>query len=262
VAGAADPVIAVQLYTLRSLLNDSARLGGVLGRLREIGYESVEVAGLGEAVVDRFGEELRRSGLKACAAHASLDRLNKQMDLVAGECTQWGCEYVVVPSLPESYRSRQGFERFAREATELAARLAAHGVKLAYHNHAYELQRFDGVTGLETLLESVDARALAVELDTYWLQFGGANPAAWIRRYAGRAPLVHLKDMAILDGDPVDAEIGNGNLDWAGVLSACRAAQTRWLVVEQDDPRGDPLEAVATSYRNLEGLLARETKRR
>jgi sugar phosphate isomerase/epimerase len=262
VAGGADPVIAVQLYTLRSLLNDSARLGGVLGRLREIGYESVEVAGLGDAVVDRFGAELRRSGLKACAAHAGLDRLHSQLDAVVGECTEWGCEFVVVPSLPASYRSRQGFRRFAAEATELAARLGGHGIRLAYHNHAYELQRFDGATGLETLLASAGAGALAVELDTYWLQFGGANPAAWIRRYAGRAPLVHLKDMAIVNGDPVDAEIGEGNLDWADVLSACREAGTRWLVVEQDDPRGDPLEAVATSYRNLESFLAEEIKRR
>jgi len=262
VAGAADPVIAVQLYTLRSLLNDSARLGGVLGRLREIGYESVEVAGLGDGVVERFGDELRRSGLKACAAHSSLNRLHEQMDVVAGECKLWGCEYVVVPSLPASYRSRQGFERFAAEATELAALLGGHGIKLAYHNHAYELQRFDGATGLERLLAAADPGVLAIELDTYWLQFGGANPATWIRRYAGRAPLVHLKDMAIVDGDPVDAEIGEGNLDWTGILSACRDAATTWLVVEQDDPRGDPLEAVATSYGNLKRFLAEATMRR
>jgi sugar phosphate isomerase/epimerase len=262
VAGAADPVIAVQLYTLRGLLNDSARLGDVLGRLREIGYESVEVAGLGDGVVERFGEELRRSGLKACAAHASLNRLHDQLDVVVGECKQWGCEYVVVPSLPASYRSRRGFERFAAEATELAAPLAGHGIKLAYHNHAYELERFDGATGLETLLASADPGVLAIELDTYWLQFGGANPATWIRRHAGRAPLVHLKDMAIVDGDPVDAEIGEGNLDWSDVLSACLQAETRWLVVEQDDPRGDPLQAVATSYGNLKRFLAEATMRR
>jgi sugar phosphate isomerase/epimerase len=257
VAGAADPVIAVQLYTLRSLLKDAATVAGVLGRIREIGYQSVEVAGLGDGVAGRFGEELRRSGLKACAAHASLDRLHAQIDAVARECMAWGCEYVVVPSLPELYRSHQGFRRFAAEAADLAARLAGHGIQLAYHNHAYELQRFDGATGLDTLLASTDAQALAIELDTYWLQFGGANPATWIRRCAGRAPLVHLKDMAIVNGDPVDAPIGEGNLDWTGILSACRAAGTRWLVVEQDAPRGDPLEAVATSYRNLETLLAR-----
>ena len=82
------------------------------------------------------------------------------------------------------------------------------------------------------------------------------DPASWIRRFKDRVPLVHLKDMAIKDGDPVDAEIGEGNLDWVEILTACRDAGTRWLVVEQDDPRRDPLQAVAISYRNLVRLLS------
>ena len=249
-------VIAVQLYTLRSLLDDPARLGGVLARLREIGYQAVEVAGLGPRVIGSFGEELRRSGLTACAAHCDLDRLTRELDRVIDECKLWGCDYVVVPSLPKSYRSGEGFRRFAAESAELGARLAEHGLRLAYHNHAYELERFDGTTGLETLLASAAVPVLQAELDTYWLQFGGADPATWIRRYKDRVPLVHLKDMAVHDGDPVDAEIGEGNLDWIAILGACRDAGTQWLVVEQDNPRRDPLEAVAMSYRNLARFMS------
>ncbi len=249
-------MIAVQLYTLRSLLNDPARLGDVLGRLREIGYQTVEVAGLGPRTVDRFGEELVRAGLGACALHAGLDRLTGDFDAVVEECTRWRCEYVVVPSVPESYRSGDGYRRFAAEVSAVGLRLREHGVRLAYHNHAFELERFDGQTGLETIFASAGPDVLDAELDTYWLQFGGAHPAAWIRRFKDRAPLVHLKDMAIRDGDPVDAEIGEGNLDWVEILSACRDAGTRWLVVEQDDPRRDPLEAVAISYRNLVRLMS------
>jgi sugar phosphate isomerase/epimerase len=249
-------VIAVQLYTIRSLLDDPARLAGVLARLREIGYEAVEVAGLGPRVVDRFGDELRRSGMKACAVHAGLDHLNTELDRVIDECHEWGCEFVVVPSLPPSYRSGEGFRRFAAEASELAGRLREQGLRLAYHNHAFELERYDGETGLETIFGSARPDALEAELDTYWLQFGGANPASWIRRFKHRVPLVHLKDMAISGGDPVDAEIGEGNLEWAEILRACRDAGTRWLVVEQDDPRREPLEAVAISHRNLVRLMS------
>ncbi len=249
-------MIAVQLYTLRSLLNDPAQLGDVLGRLREIGYETVEVAGLGPRTIDRFGEELARAGMNACALHAGLDRLTRDFDAVVEEGTRWRCEYVVVPSIPESYRSTDGYRRFAAEIAAVAIRLREHGLRLAYHNHAFELERYDGQTGLETIFASARPDALEAELDTYWLQFGGANPARWIRRFKGRVPLVHLKDMAIRQGDPVDAEIGEGNLDWVEILSACRDAGTRWLVVEQDDPRRDPLEAVAISYRNLVRLMS------
>ena len=249
-------MIAVQLYTLRSLLNDPAQLGGVLGRIREIGYQTVEVAGLGPPTIDRFGEELARAGLDACALHAGFDRLTGDFDAVVEEATRWRCEYVVVASIPESYRSGDGYRRFAAEVSALAFRLREHGLRLAYHNHAFELERYDGQTGLETVFASAGPDALDAELDTYWLQFGGVDPASWIRRFKDRVPLVHLKDMAIKDGDPVDAEIGEGNLDWVEILSACRDAGTRWLVVEQDDPRQDPLEAVAISYQNLVRLMS------
>ena len=248
-------MIAVQLYTVRAQLQDPSQVGAVLGRLREIGYRAVEVAGLGQAATGRLGAELRRADLIACAAHVALDRLTADLEAVAGECKDWGCKYVVVPSIPEANRTREGFRRFATEAGDLAQRLKAYGLRLAYHNHAYELERYGDKTGLEMIFESSPGM-LQAELDTYWLQFGGVNPAAWIRRLAGRAPLVHLKDMAVDLGNPVDAEVGEGNLDWEDILRACREARTEWLVVEQDAPRRDPMESVAISYANLAKLTA------
>ncbi|HEX2680904.1 MAG TPA: sugar phosphate isomerase/epimerase, partial [Candidatus Dormibacteraeota bacterium] len=196
-------------------------------------------------------KELKRSGLIACAAHVSLDRVTGDLERVLAECRDWGCEYVVIPSLPNEYRSSDGYKRFATEATALAEPLRAKSLQLAYHNHAYELERYGEQTGLEILLSG----AIVAELDTYWLQFGGANPAEWIRRCASRAPLVHLKDMAIDHGRQVDAEVGEGNLNWLDILSACREAGTRWLVVEQDAPRRDSLESVAISYAYLTQLM-------
>ncbi|TMB95682.1 MAG: sugar phosphate isomerase/epimerase [Chloroflexi bacterium] len=250
-------MIAVQLYTLRTELQDPQRLGAVLQRLREIGYRSVEVAGLGPKAVGRFGEELKRADLVACAAHVALDRLAGDLDSVAAECREWGCEYVVIPSLPEDYRSEHGYLRFAAEAAELASRLRPSGLHLVYHNHSHELERFGQRTGLETLFATASPDVLQAELDTYWLQYGGANPADWIRSYKHRVPLVHVKDMAIDRGRPMDAEVGEGNLNWVEILSACRDAGTRWLVVEQDNPRRDPMQSVAISYANLVKLVER-----
>jgi sugar phosphate isomerase/epimerase len=249
-------MIAVQLYTLRSLLQDPSGVGAVLGKLHDIGYRAVEVAGLGPAVQKRFGSELARAGLVACGVHVALDRLVADLDGVAAECTEWGGRYVVVPSLPDGYRSEEGYRRFAGEAVELAGRLRPFGLQLAYHNHSHELERYGRQTGLELLLAATSANTLKAEIDTYWLQHGGANPAAWIRRFKGRAPLVHVKDMAVVRGQTVDVEVGEGNLDWADILGACREAGTEWLVVEQDAPQRDPLESVAISYANLARLGA------
>lgn len=249
-------MIAVQLYTVRDQLRDPDRIGDLLGRLRETGYRAVEVAGLGPTMHERFEAELARADMVACAVHVSLERLTTDLDGVGAECTEWHCRYVVVPGLPDEYRSHEGYQRFASEAVELAERLRSFGLQLAYHNHSYELERYGEQTGLETLLAATSTDTLQAEFDTYWLQYGGASPAAWIRRFKGRVPLVHLKDVAVIRGEPVDAEVGEGNLDWPDILSACRYAGTEWLVVEQDEPYRDPMESVAVSYANLANLIA------
>jgi sugar phosphate isomerase/epimerase len=247
-------LIAAQLYTVREQIRDPSRLGGVLGRLREIGYRAVEVAGLGPNAVGRFGEELTRADLTACAAHAPLERLTGDLAAVAAECREWGCRYVVVPGLPNEYRSGTGLKRFAGVADDVARGLQPFGLKLVYHNHSFELERWDGQTGLEALFGATQAQTLQAELDTYWLQFGGANPAEWILRLKNRVPLVHLKDMAVVGGKTVMAEVGEGNLDWARILDACRTAGTEWLVVEQDECLRDPMESLAISFTNLTRL--------
>jgi sugar phosphate isomerase/epimerase len=229
-------------------------VAGVLGRLREIGYDAVEVAGLGPITSERFAQELARADLTACAAHAPLERLTGDLATVAAECREWGCRYVVVPGLPNEYRSGEGLKRFAREASALAHDLQPFGLKLAYHNHSFELERWNGQTGLEALFGAAPAQTLHAELDTYWVQYGGANPVEWILRLKNRVPLVHLKDMAVVGGKTVMAEVGEGNLDWARILDACRAAGTEWLVVEQDECLRDPMESLAISFNNLARL--------
>ncbi len=222
--------IAAQLYTLREQLRTPDSLPRVLGRLREIGYDAVEMA-----VVDPDVP----IGMTVCAAHVGLNEIGE----APRRCKAWGCKYVVVPSLPAEYHSPDGFRRFAAEAAEIAEMLRAHSLELAYHNHDYELP-----IGLELLF----AGGLLAELDTYWLKRGGADPAAWITRLAGRVPLVHLKGMA---ADGRQTEVGEGILAWPAILEACGEAGTEWLVIEQDETDRDPMDSLEISYRNLTRLL-------
>ena len=106
----------------------------------------------------------------------------------------------------------------------------------SYHNHNHELARLDdGRTWLATLYETADPAILKAEIDTYWIQAGGGDPAEWIRQNAGREPLVHFKDMAIgPERKPVFAEIGEGNLNWPAIVGATRDSDIAWIVVEQD----------------------------
>jgi len=128
------------------------------------------------------------------------------------------------------------------------------GLTFGYHNHSFELEKFDGKTGLEILYGESDPDVFTAEIDTYWIQHGGGDPAAWIRRVAGRSPLVHLKDMVMRGSEQLMAEVGEGNLNWPAILEACREACVEWYIVEQDVCQRDPFESLGISLRNLQAM--------
>ena len=249
-------MIAAELYMLREHLREPEAIAAGLDRVRSLGYEGVELAGLGPIEPARLATILRNTGLVACSTHVPWERLRKDTDAVIEDCRNWGCAHVAVPVVPAEYRDASGYARFGLEAGEVAARLQEAAIRLSHHNHSFELERLGDETGLEILYRSSDPSLLSAQIDTYWIQYGGGSPAGWIRRLTGRLPSVHLKDMAVSGGEPIMAEIGEGNLDWPDVLAACSEAGVDWLIVEQDVCRRDPFESLSISRRNLLAFLS------
>jgi sugar phosphate isomerase/epimerase len=246
--------LAAQLYTLRDYLKTPADIAVTLPRVAALGYRAVQLSALGPIPVRELKEILDGCGLAVCATHESFERLRDDLDTVAEEHALLGCGYVAIGGIPVSYRNAAGYPAFAREASAVARRMKERGLTFGYHNHSFELERFDGRTALEILYAESDPEVFTAEIDTYWIQHGGGDPAWWIRRVAGRAPVVHLKDMAVVGGKPVMAEVGEGNLNWPAILEACRDAGVQWYVVEQDTCQRDPFESLGISLRNLRAM--------
>jgi sugar phosphate isomerase/epimerase len=249
-------MIAAELYTLREHLRDVDAIAAGLQRVRDMGYDGVEIAGLGPIEPGHLARLLRDTGLVACSAHVRWERLRDETEAAIEDCRTWGCDHVAVPVLPNEYRDAAGYARFGAEAGEVAAALRTAGIALSYHNHAWELARFGAESGLEIIYRTSDPMLLGAQIDTYWVQYGGGSPGGWLRRLGGRTPTVHLKDMTVVDGDPAMAEVGEGNMDWTDLLAACREAGVRSLIVEQDYCQRDPFESLAISRRNLASLGA------
>lgn len=250
----ADTAIAAQLYTLRDFLKTPDDIARTLPRVAAMGYRAVQLSALGPIETGRLKQILDDAGLIVAATHAGFERLRDETSAVVAEHRALGCDYVAVGSLPQSYRTAEGYARFAREASEVARRLKADGLTFGYHNHSFELEPFSGRTALEILLSESDPEVFTAEIDTYWIQHGGGDPAAWIRRVAGRCPVVHLKDMTMRGSQQLMAEVGEGNLNWPAILDACREASVRWYIVEQDTCQRDPFDSLAISLRNLHGM--------
>jgi sugar phosphate isomerase/epimerase len=105
------------------------------------------------------------------------------------------------------------------------------------------------------MIENSCGKCFKNELDLYWVQHGGGSPVAWINKLGSRAPLTHWKDMAITpDMKQFFTEVGEGNLDWQGILAACIANNVEYYIVEQDVCPGDTLESVAISFKNMKAM--------
>ena len=242
--------IAAQLYTLREYLQRPEDVRTSLRRVRALGYEAVQLSGLGPIEADELVRIVRGEGLVAAATHVSWNELAGDLDALAERHHQLGCQHTAIAAMPKEFRHRNGYRQFGEQAAPIAQQLKKAGIFLSYHNHAFEFERFGEETGLDMLYRHASS-ALSAEIDVYWVQYGGGDPAQWIRKLSHRLPLVHLKDMTVVDGQPVMAEVGEGNLNWPNILDALETAGTRWYMVEQDVCRRDPFESLKISREHL-----------
>ena len=250
--------IAAQLFTLRDHLKTPADIAASLKKVRAIGYEAVQVSGMGPIDEAELVRILAGEGLTSCATHEPGKDILDDTGKVIERLQKLGCRYTAYP-FPAGidFTNAEHIETLAKKLDAAGAAMAKAGQVLAYHNHANEFARYDGGTVLAYLYAATDPRHLQGEIDTYWIQAGGGDPADWCRKLKGRLPLLHLKDYGCAaDGKPFFAEIGNGNLDWPDILAAAEASGCEWFIVEQDVCPGDPFESLAISYRYLQKNFA------
>ncbi len=248
-----DSVIGAQLFTVREFTQTPADIAKTIKKLSKIGYKAVQVSGAGPMDPKELRRILDGEGVKCAATHVGFEQLRDNLDKVAEEHAILGCTYPAIGGMPGEYRSGDGYLRFAKDASKVADNMARRGLTFGYHNHSFELEKFGGRAGLDILIAE-SSKAVTFEIDTFWIQHGGGDPVAWINKVKGRIPLLHLKDMGIVNGQQVMTEVGEGNLEWPAILEAAREAGTIWYLVEQDTCQRDPFESLAISLKNLKAM--------
>jgi len=254
--------LAVQLYTVRDLVQTD--MATALGQVARIGYTGVELAGYGnlrEPVAVK--KAVHDTGLTIAGSHAGIESLETNLDKVLDENEVLGNRTIVCPWMPEQRRQdAEGWLECAKVLNRIGAGCAARGFTFCYHHHSFEFSRFKlratgaEKSGLQIVWENTDPALVKAELDTYWLQHGGEDPAAYIRGLGSRVELIHLKDMAA-GAERRFAPVGSGTLEFSAILAAAKNAGVKWGIVEQDDCYATPpLEALRLSFENLQKMMS------
>ncbi|HVM62070.1 MAG TPA: sugar phosphate isomerase/epimerase [Verrucomicrobiae bacterium] len=242
--------VAAQLYTVRDFLKTPPEIAGALKRIRAIGYQAVQLSGLGPISEEDLVALLKGEGLTCCATHEDSNMILNEPQRVVERLRKFDCPLTAY-AWPAgiSFDTLADVKSFAKRLNAAGKVLHDAGQVLCYHNHHIEFRRLAGKPILEILFEETDPRYLQGEPDTYWVQHGGGDPVEWCQRLRNRLPILHMKDYTVTSENKVAfAEIGNGNLDWNRIIPAAETAGCQWFCIEQDTCPGDPFDSLKQSF--------------
>ncbi|MCI3923880.1 sugar phosphate isomerase/epimerase [Paenibacillus sp. TRM 82003] len=244
-------IAGAQLYTIRDYVKTPEAIDEAFRKIREIGYTTIQASGLGPIPADELAAIAKAHDLKIVLTHTPYVRFTEDLDSVIRDHHRLGCGLAGIGGLPAPYRNGDGYKAFAKKFSAIAEELGRNGLKFSYHNHHFEFQKYDGKLGLDILAEETNPETFLFTLDTYWVQAGGADSSAWIRKLKGRIEAIHLKDMTIIDEKQIMTEVMDGNLEWPDIFRACEEAGVRWYLVERDAGPTEAFESLRISYENL-----------
>ncbi|WP_422071556.1 sugar phosphate isomerase/epimerase family protein [Tranquillimonas rosea] len=228
--------IAVQMYTLRDL----GTLEEQLQAVEDAGVTAIETVGTHDVSAEEMTGLLDEHGIEVISSHVQLDSLREGIDDTVQFNRAIGNDTITVPYLAEEQRpsDAEGWRDLGEELAGIAEDLAEEDMRLAYHNHDFEMVEYDGQTALEILFEAAGPDLLA-QVDLAWVERGGHDPSEFLRTIGDRVFAVHAKDNAP-EGENEDqrgfAAVGAGTLEWPGILEAAQEVGTEWYIIEHDLP--------------------------
>ncbi len=239
-------------YTVRATMPTDAE--GTLSALAACGFQNIEPSGSAGNFYGYSAAELapltQEAGLEVPSLGVGLSNLQNDLDLVVSEAHAFGARYVRISG--SSAWTLADYSRIAAILNEAGERLAAEGIRVAYHNHGFEFETAEnGVTGYDVLVRETDPAFVTMELDVYWSASVGVSATDLFQRYPGRFELLHLKDMA---ADGSFADVGEGTINFAEIFAGASLAGARYGFTEHDQPFPDGVTSACTSISNLAAL--------
>ena len=254
-AAPVDDETALQMYTLRNAGTAEKQFA----MAHDAGFRHVEIVGTHDLSAARLASLLKKNSLTVTSSHVQLTALENDYSQTVTFNKEVGNSTLVVPWIEPQDRpdTAQGWIKYARRLDAMGAKLHRDGMQLAYHNHNFEMKKYDGTTALEIMLNHTSADNLLLEMDAAWVSRGGQDPVRFLKKYPGRIYAIHAKDNAsigIRDDEMNFAPLGEGLLDWPAILSAAKSSGVKCFIIEHDKPK-DAWSIITTSLRNLRAAL-------
>lgn len=245
--------VGAQLYTIRNYTQTEEALELAFKKLAQIGFKWIQVSGIGN--IDPYKVRALADAYKLgiVITHTNPKEILEDTEAVIKKHEIYGCQHIGIGSMPQGYeRDLIGIRKFIKDYTEVAKKLQARGMKLHYHNHGFEFEKFEGKLAYDVLIHETDPVLWGFIPDTFWIQFAGINAAKQLIALKDRVVACHFKDLTMKGHKQIMAPVMEGNLCFEEIIAACEIAHIAYAMIEQDDCNGeDPFNCLERSFVNL-----------
>jgi len=248
--------IGLQLYTLRDELPKDVK--GVIEKVAQAGYKEVETYGFSNGkfwglTPKEFKALLDANGLKAPSGHYGMDdfvktgKTDKLKADIESSAAIGGKYFTIAGAHVDTSKGADGFKKTAENFNKVAEIAKASGLKFAYHNHDFEFKKIGDITGYDVYLNETDKNLVNFEMDLYWVVRSGNDPLALFKKYPGRFPMWHVKDMDKAKQE-WNTEVGNGSIDFKTIFGQAKLSGMQHFFVEHEtNYKPNPIGSIKTS---------------
>jgi sugar phosphate isomerase/epimerase len=251
--------LGVQTYTFRrSIGNDPAK---VLDTIKMLGFTEVEGGG-GRIAPEDFKKLCDERGISIPSTGADYGQLVSAPDSVVMREKALGAKYVMCAWIPHEngVLTLENAKKAVDDFNKAGKFLKDNGLILCYHAHGYEFQPYEDGTLLDYIVKNTNPEYVSFEMDIFWIQFGGGDPVALLKKYGDRWKLMHLKDMRkgikkdLTGGTSQENDVafGTGQMDIPAILREAKKAGIKHYFIE--DESSNILEQLPISIAYLKGL--------
>jgi sugar phosphate isomerase/epimerase len=256
--------IGLQLYSLRDIIN--ADVKGTLTKIAAFGYKELEAYGYSDGKLfgmksKEFTDLAKSMGMKVTSGHYLLGKaeqtkpmkgtLSNDWERAVADAKESGLEYVVLAYLmPDERKTLDDYKKICETVNKSAEVCKKYGIRMSYHNHDFEFEKFDGVVAYDLMLKELDPKLLSMEMDLYWMAFAKQDPLAYFAKYPGRFTQWHVKDMDKTDRTR-NADVGTGTIDFKAIFAKAKLAGLKHFYVEQETYPVSSIESIEKSIKNV-----------
>lgn len=253
--------LGAQVYSVRKYIQTMEDYGHTLKKLKALGYDTVQHAGVDIADPYLLRDLTQEAGLQQVCPNINPAPLLEDADKVI-ECVRvLGCNSIMLPYV--ACDSMVTLESFLAGWAPLEAplqKLQEAGIKLCYHNHAFDIAPMFGsqLSFVDYLLENKPDWEFI--LDVAWSQYAGVDTLAYMDKIGSRMNCIHFKDyLSIINSQnkPVFCACGNGNVALDIYAKHVASLGIENVIVEQDNAQDypDPFGQMAQSADTLRKLF-------